>query len=61
MIIIKHGDKERLNKTKLFYCKECGCEFKATKDEYKYDGAQYNMFYYKCKCPCCGNIVYSES
>lgn len=57
MKIIKEGDLNRLKKIKRFECKECGCVFKAEKDEYKL-GNQYNDEYYYCKCPCCHQIVY---
>lgn len=34
MEVIKHGNPDRVKQTKVFECKECGCVFKANKDEY---------------------------
>lgn len=59
MKIIIPGDLKKLNKTKQFTCKNCGCLFEANKDEY-YIGAQYNEEYYYCKCPFCDKLVYGE-
>jgi len=50
MIILKEGSIERINKTKYFLCKNCGCVWTANKDEYEVD-IQYNEEYYTCKCP----------
>lgn len=60
MKIIKQGDLRRLQGIKYFKCNYCGCEFKADKTEYQNIGMQYNIAYYECDCPTCGNPVYSE-
>lgn len=60
MEIIKQGDPERIKKTKQFNCTACGCIFLANKDEYTFSGTQYNISYWKCKCPACGTIAYSD-
>lgn len=49
--------------TKKFICPDCGCEFEADKLEYKSIGkeeAQMGLAKYKCKCPCCGLVVYAD-
>ena len=61
MEIIKSGDMSRLSKPKIFKCPYCDCEFKADNTEYKYSGIQYNQLYYKCNCPTCGSIVYTNN
>lgn len=60
MEIIKQGNLELTKKIKTFECTNCGCIFKADKDEYSYAGAQYNTAYYKCQCPTCSYTVYVE-
>ena len=60
MKIIKQGDLKRLQGIKHFKCNYCGCEFKADKTEYQYSDLQYTTSYYKCDCPTCGKIVYTE-
>lgn len=54
MKVLMQGNKDLAKRTKIFHCKECGCEFEADKGEYECAGYQYNEAYYKCKCPCCG-------
>lgn len=56
MEIIIQGSLEKLKQTREFHCSKCGCEFRADKCEYQYEGSQYN----EDKCPCCGNKVYSR-
>ena len=58
MEIIQQGDRSLLNKTKQFNCASCGCIFRATQYEYEYSGMQYNICYWRCKCPTCGSWVY---
>lgn len=60
MVIIKEGDLSRLDFIKTFKCNACGCEFLADHTEYEYAGTQYNIQYYKCKCPTCHSVVYTE-
>lgn len=60
MEIIKAGDPSRLQRIREFECKQCGCIFKACDAEYTYSGMQYNISYYKCACPTCGETVYCE-
>ena len=59
MKIIQPGDKRKLRKTRLFLCRNCGCEFEADKGEYSV-GEQYNETYYCYPCPTCGKNVYSH-
>lgn len=56
MNIISEGDPKKLKRLRRFNCKDCGCVFKADKDEYKAN-MQYNQTYYMCDCPCCGKSV----
>lgn len=58
MKIIKPGVLKRTDK--LFICRNCGCEFEADVNEYKYHSCQYNQCVYVCKCPCCGKDAFSE-
>lgn len=60
MEIIVQGNLEKIKQTKEFRCLQCGCVFKANKNEYQYAGSQYNESYYSCACPYCGNRAYSE-
>lgn len=60
MEIIVQGKLEKLREIREFRCSKCGCEFRADKGEYQYEGSQYNEDYYGSKCPCCGNKVYSR-
>ena len=60
MEIIKQGNRDLLNKTKQFNCAACGCIFRATKYEYEYSGTQYNINYWRCKCPTCSSWTYVE-
>lgn len=64
MEIIKHGKDSNVEKARnpiVFICPECGCEFKAYKDEYKYGGKTGNVDKmverYYVKCPDCKNII----
>lgn len=50
--IIKPGNDEKLKGTKTFFCRNCGCIFKADKGDYRSD-SQYNSIYYFCACPYC--------
>ena len=59
MEIIKKGEIERVEETKMFECKRCGCVFKADRSEYISD-QHYDEFYYTCTCPTCGKTVYQE-
>lgn len=59
MEIIKEGNLERLEETKTFECKRCGCVFKANKEEYA-ACSQNNDIYYLCHCPTCGKTSYTE-
>ena len=47
-----------------FECNNCGCVFEADKGEYKYSSQMEVMHdglgAYKCECPCCKNMVYTE-
>lgn len=47
---------EKEQKPKLFVCKKCGCEFTATKKDYKF--ILYKFGFYS-KCPTCANSVRS--
>lgn len=60
MEIIQQGNPERARKTKQFICRSCGCIFRADQNEYEYAGSQYNIAYYRHKCPTCGLWVYVE-
>ena len=60
MKIIQHGNPKHNKPDRRFECNYCGCVFEAGYDEYKYSGSQYNVEYYECKCPECGNKAYSE-
>lgn len=52
MIVIKEGNKDRLEKRRYFKCPICGCLYSATKDEYNYDFDQREgEEWYSCKCP----------
>lgn len=53
MKIIKEGDLTKLNETKKFYCRACGCVFEANKGEYIEEELQINAIFL-CECPCCG-------
>lgn len=59
MEIIKQGEIERVEETKMFECKRCGCVFKSDRSEYL-TGNHYNALYYTCTCPTCGKTVYQE-
>lgn len=58
MEIIKHGDHEKLLQIMKFNCDNCGCIFKADKNEYSRESAPYNGVLYTCNCPECGDKVY---
>ena len=60
MEIIKPGDLSTTLKPKRFMCPNCGCIFIANNTEYEYAGMQYNQPYYKCPCPTCSKLVYTE-
>lgn len=60
MEIIQHGNPELARKTKQFTCNSCGCVFRADAQEYEYAGMQYNISYWRHKCPTCGLWVYVE-
>lgn len=60
MEIIKQGDLECIKKTKQFNCTSCGCIFRADQKEYEYAGIQYNISYWRHRCPTCGLWVYVE-
>lgn len=47
---------EKEQKPKLFVCKKCGCEFTATKKDYKF--ILYKLGFYS-NCPTCANSVRS--
>lgn len=54
MMILKHGDPDRLRKPKNFTCDACGCVFVAERQEYTtrqvdYDGSTI----YEAVCPDC--------
>ena len=58
MQIIKPGDPEMVLRYKYFMCMDCGCEFMADSTEYDCIGVLDGGNYYRCKCPCCGALVY---
>jgi hypothetical protein len=60
MEIVKQGDLSRLKKIKHFKCNHCECEFLADNTEYQFGGFEYNISYYRCKCPTCGNDAFAE-
>lgn len=51
MEIITAGTKEKMYQNKTFQCPECGCIFKANKQEYDYRFSPRNEEFYVCKCP----------
>lgn len=58
MEVIKHGDPDRVKQTKVFECKECGCVFKADKDEYReiyLPEMLPSPFRLVCNCPDCNS------
>ena len=60
MKIIKAGDLSLCENPKTFECSRCRCEFIALSTEYQYAGIKRDEFYYKCECPTCGNMVYTN-
>ena len=62
MQIIKQGKIPVYKKT--FECDVCGCVFEAERGEYVASGQMEvmhdNLPNYKCKCPCCGVMVYTD-
>lgn len=63
MKILKEGNLNYSLKVKTFQCDSCGCQFEANSKEY--DNASQMAYFHdgitaECKCPCCGNVVYSH-
>ncbi len=62
MKIIKQGKIPTT--TKIFICEKCDCKFEAERGEYVASGQMEVMHdglpYYKCKCPCCGVMTYTN-
>lgn len=62
MKILKQG--ARTTNSKEFACERCGCVFVAEIGEYfsssQMEAVYENLGSYKCKCPCCGNMVYKK-
>lgn len=64
MLILKGGDLDKINQTITFECDNCGCMFKADKNEYEL--VSNSMEYidtrarYKCICPFCKKKVYGK-
>lgn len=56
MKILRKGNLENLKNPKRFECKDCGCLFEATKEEYKVDTQSDKPKYY-CECPTCKTRV----
>ena len=57
MRIIKEGDLGRLERTRRFACKMCGCVFEAGPSEYRVESDYRNGTYCEHKCPTCGARV----
>ena len=58
MKIIIPGDLKRLNETRQFKCKACGCVFEADKGEYKFQYSQReDLEWYEIRCPTCQRWV----
>lgn len=61
MRVLKDGSMEtmdvnldrKLNRPKIFYCDQCGCEFEANKTEY----FRKMLISFRCHCPQCGNLA----
>lgn len=62
MKIIKKGDLTRVDTTRHFNCKHCGCLFEANRSEYKTQSDFRNGHFYVHQCPTCGQdvIAYPE-
>lgn len=61
MEIIKQGFKQAAGKIYL-ECKECGCEYTASDEDF-FDKDEKNLYTsYHVKCPCCGELwrIYSN-
>ncbi|MCD8159079.1 MAG: hypothetical protein LUD77_09360 [Clostridiales bacterium] len=58
MKIIKPGNEKLTKKPILFDCVKCGCVFEADCEEYTYAGSYYGGTMVRCKCPCCGDMIY---
>lgn len=62
MKILKQGVRPTYSKE--FTCKRCGCVFSAERNEYcassQMEMMHDNLGSYKCKCPCCGDMVYQN-
>ena len=57
MKIIKAGDIRRIDNTRKFTCKRCGCVFEADRSEYHTQSDFRNGHFYVCMCPTCGRDV----
>lgn len=55
MNIIKPGDELLIKKPVQFTCRNCGCIFEATANEYTM-----GTIYHTCICPCCGKQVITK-
>ncbi len=58
---IKMGDPAKAKK--LFKCENCGCVFKASKEEYNTStlfGEGMNVSSFDCECPYCGLTAYPD-
>lgn len=64
MLILKGGDLDKINQTITFECDNCGCVFKADKNEYEHVSNQREWLEtgasYKCACPFCKKKVYER-
>lgn len=62
MIIVKNGKIP--NRIICFECDYCGCLFEAEKGEYlcssQMEVLHNGLGQYKCKCPCCNNMVFTK-
>ena len=60
MKIIKQGDLRRLDKTRRFTCRDCGCIWDANQTEYRYESDGRNEDLWICECPTCGRKSYNS-
>lgn len=62
MEILTEGNRHRADEIrsepKIFFCRLCGCRYRAERTEYERGYSWYdNSFIFKATCPCCGEMV----
>ena len=57
MRVLRNGDPAMVRPVVRFRCKNCDCLFEAERHEYTIETDRKRGYYYRARCPCCGEFA----